>query len=373
VDFRVIDGPLGDEQALLSLTAAAKSHGIRVIADLVLNHMANFGHDNPLEYPPKEVRKERRIGGLFSPQDFHSAFCIQNWNNAEEARRGRICGGGGDAGLPDLDHSKDWVIKVQRDYVAKLNDIGIMGYRVDAAKHMDIWALNKIFTPELTGNRHVFGEVIAFKSNFRADLEPYLRETRMGFMDFPLQETLRRAFSMGGSLELLRDPHVREEALAWDRAVTFAVNHDIPNNEGFRYMIMENREEWLATVYLTSRSEGVPQIMSDLGKADGLTTDRWKHNHRNPDLAKMLQFRNATAGTGSRVAWVNPCVYVIERGNKGLAGINKCEHTFEESVAVNLEGTLEELFTQKKVEVAQKGRLSLKIPGRGAVLLLKSL
>lgn len=368
LDYRVIDGPLGDEAALRRLVKAAEARGIGIIVDLVLNHMANLGADHDLEYPPKWAREKYKLPGLFSAFDFHHPFCIRNWGDAKEVRDGRLCGGGSDTGLPDLRHENDYVVKVQRDFIAKLNGIGVKGYRVDAVKHMDIDAVNRVLTPGLTKDKFVFGEVIAFKGNFDADLEPYLRETRMGYMDFPLLGTLKDAFAPQGSLRALEKPVESKGALAWDRSVAFAVNHDIPNNEGFRYLIMDETDERLAYAYITGRSEGVPHMMSDLGKADGLTTDRWKDYHRRPHVAGMLRFHNAVHGTGSRVAWVNDCVIVLERGNKGVVGINKCGHGFKEDVRFALTGESVDTLSGKTVRFG--GSTPLEIPARSAVMFL---
>lgn len=370
LDFRVIDGPLGDEAALRRLVGAAQARGIGIIADIVFNHMANLGPDHDLEYPPTWAREKYGLSKLFSAFDFHRPFCIGNWSDLNEVRNGRICGGATDTGLPDLRHANDHVITVQRDYIAKLNGIGVKGYRVDAVKHMDIDALNRIFTPDLTKDKIVFGEVIAFKGNFDADLEPYLRDTRMGYMDFPLLGTLKDAFAPQGSMRALENPVEWKGALSWDRSVAFAVNHDIPNNEGFRYLIMDETDEKLAHAFITGRSDGVPHMMSDLGKADGLTSDRWKDYHRKPHVAGMLRFHNAVHGTGTRVAWADDCVIVLERGNKGVVGINKCGHGFKEEVRFALSGEAKDTLSGKAVRFG--GGTPLEIPARSAVMFLSA-
>ena len=51
LDYRIIDGPLGSEEDLRKLVEEAKRQGIGIIADVVLNHMADLGYDYNLDYP----------------------------------------------------------------------------------------------------------------------------------------------------------------------------------------------------------------------------------------------------------------------------------------------------------------------------------
>lgn len=367
VDYRVIDGPLGNEAELKLLIDEAAKYKIDIVADLVLNHMANFGGDFDLNYPPQAARQQYGVGGLFSPWDFHSRFCIGNYNNPGEVRYGRLCGGGGDAGLPDLNTESDYVLGVHRQYVDKLNKLGVKGYRVDAVKHMPPEYMNKVFTPDLVGTRLVFGEVIANEFSFDRDLEEYLRVTRIGYMDFPLQETLRRAFGIGGSLQELINPVVAKRALAWDRAVTFVVNHDIPNNDGFRYMILDPQDETLSYAFLLGRDGGVPQVYSDLGQADGLVDNRWRRAHDRADLGAMVRFHNQMLGQGMVFQASSPCFLLFSRGIEGIVGVNKCGEEAAPWIKVGEGGRFRDALSTRTLE-SSNGWYQVRVPGRSAVM-----
>jgi alpha-amylase len=370
LDYRVVDGPLGDETALRALVSAARQRNIRINADLVLNHMANLGRNFDLNYPPGWVRERYGVGGLFSPWDFHDPYCIVDWNDPGHVRYGRLCGGGDDPGLPDLRQDSPWALQVHRDFLRKLNDIGIEGYRVDAVKHMEPGYFNALFTPELVGNRHVYGEVIADRFTFDRDLEVYLRSTDMGFMDFPLHETLRSALKPGGDLRSLVNPVSFKGALAWDRSVAFSVNHDIPNNDGFRYMILDPADERLANVFILGRAEGVPHMFSDRGVAGGLREDRWKNAHRSPELAKMLTFHNAMLGQPQSVVFADECVFILRRGNQGLVTLNKCGENWVGWFDVGQQGRFQDTLSGASFE--HRGWTEISIPARGARMLRKA-
>ena len=96
LEYRIIDGPLGNESQLKNLIDEAEKRGIGIIADLVLNHMANLGPNFDLSYPPQFVRDTYGVGGLFQASDFKPAYCITEWWNREHVINGRLCGGPGD-------------------------------------------------------------------------------------------------------------------------------------------------------------------------------------------------------------------------------------------------------------------------------------
>ena len=111
---------------------------------------------------------------------------------------------------------------------------------------MSQYQIDQVFTPEITSNMHVFGEVItsggAGNSGYESFLAPYLNNTNHSAYDFPLFASIRSAFSMGGGLNQLHDPQAYGQALPDSRAITFTITHDIPTNDGFRYQIMDPQE-----------------------------------------------------------------------------------------------------------------------------------
>ncbi len=171
-DYRVIDTPLGNKQTLKTMIDTLSAKGIRVYADVVLNHMANESWKrSDLNYPGTEVlgnyaqnttyfNAQKLYGDLavnfLSASDFHPAGCISNWNDPGNVQYWRLCGGSGDTGLPDLNPT-NWVVSQQQSYLSALKALGIKGFRVDAVKHMDNYHLNAVFTPTIISGMHVFG------------------------------------------------------------------------------------------------------------------------------------------------------------------------------------------------------------------------
>ena len=109
------------------------NHGVDVLVDIVLNHMANEsrsdrldfpGGDMLLEYHSNPIYEENKLFGdlstnLFTEDNFNPAFCILNWDDPEIVQSGRLCANNGDIGLPDL-KTNPLVIQQQNKLLTKL-------------------------------------------------------------------------------------------------------------------------------------------------------------------------------------------------------------------------------------------------------------
>ena len=345
-DLRVIDNPLGDTNDFKAMVQALKAKGVETYADIVFNHMANEQWKRAdLNYPGSEVLADYAADinyynditlfgdikdGLFGAGDFHGTYdqggpkCISNYNDVGDVQYNRLCGAAPDPGLPDLDPN-NWVITQQRAYLNALKQIGVTGFRVDAAKHMTNYHINAVFDANIKKDTHVFGEIITTGGSGSGDydnfLVPYLAQTGHSAYDFPLFAQIRGAFSFGGSMSQLVDPVAYGQALAGNKAITFSVTHDIPLNDGFRYQIMDATDEKLANAFVLGRDGGLPLVYSDNNESGD---NRWNDLYRREDMKGMLKFHNATHGSSMQVLNHNSCILLFKREHKGVVGINKC-------------------------------------------------
>ena len=340
-DIRLIDNPLGNTTDFKDMVNALKAKGVDTYADIIFNHMANEAHlRSDLNYPGASILTNyasntshyntiKLFGDLtqnvFSANDFHPAGCITDWNNAGNVQYWRLCGGNGDVGLPDLEPNNH-VIAQQKAYLNALKAIGVKGFRIDAAKNMSNVHINTVFTNDIKNGMHIFGEIITSsgvgESSYDNFLAPYLNDTGHGAYDFPLFASIRSALGFGGSMNKLVDPAAYGQALPKAKAVTFATTHDIPNNGGFRYQILDPVDEVLANAYILGRDGGTPMIYSDHNESnDG---NRWVDIYKRADIAGMIKFHNATQGRGMQIMNFNDCILLFKRDHQGVVGINKC-------------------------------------------------
>ena len=337
-DYRILRSHLGGKRELAAAMAALHAAGVRLYADVVFNHMANEKgsradcYNFPGEAELARYRAERNEfeadrlygdldNGLFCGWDFNPMGDIANWHSLEESQTRWL------SGLPDLTLN-DWVVAQQRQALAALNALGFDGYRIDAVKHMPELHIDRVFeSGDLLASKFLFGESLT--SNDHEEhlfLWPLLGNSELSYYDFPLHETMRRAFAPGGSLCELIDPAANGQALPWWRAVTFSVTHDIPYNDGFRSQMLQRQDEYLANAYILGRDGGVPLLFSDHNESAQKFADdrdRWAGFWNRTDTRAMLAFHNAVHGEPQRLLHADDGLLLFARGERGIVTINK--------------------------------------------------
>ncbi|OEE79265.1 alpha-amylase family protein [Vibrio genomosp. F6] len=390
-DYRIIDNQLGNTHDFKAMVDALKAQGIRTYVDVVFNHMANESKQRlDLQYPNAadmaeyeesngRVEELKLFGDLSKPlfdeDDFVEAFGIENWKDKWEVQNGRISGGPQDPGLPTLRVS-DYVVTQQQNYLKALKAMGVKGFRIDAAKHMSIEHLKRVWTEDITKDIHIFGEIItdggATEEEYEIFLKPYLEETRLGAYDFPLFKTIHDAFAPKGSLKALIDPYCFGQALSHRRAITFTVTHDIPNNDVFLDLVMDEASEHLAYAYILGRDGGVPLVYTDLDTSGIVNSEgkpRWQDAWRSEAMMNMIGFHNQVHGEKMSVIEANDDMIVFSRGKKGLVVINKSVRS--QSLLVPWGADVTDLMTSKTLENIG-GKLSFDIPAKSCMMLVNS-
>lgn len=182
VSYR-LEGRMGSRATLRDTIKKCRSHGVRVYADAVVNHMTGAGNDmsnhrnsgscvtwpgknssagenqSPFwthswtyEYNPYTGRENNALeypGVPYGPMDFHCEKSLNSWTDPNILNTGWL------VGLVDLDTSKEYVRQRIADFFVDLISIGFSGFRIDAAKHIhpqDIAAILAKFKEGMGGN-----------------------------------------------------------------------------------------------------------------------------------------------------------------------------------------------------------------------------
>ena len=240
IDFSSIRGPLGNEDEFRKMNIEADKQGIKIIADVVLNHMIDV-RDMKGEYRDFVTFDGNKVVSekfpQFGPNDFHRRCHLNDneitcWLDNSNA---------------DLKTESPHVREVAKNYLKELVALGVDGFRFDAAKHIEPSFFGAVLAA--VPGTYAFGEVIT--SNPQA-----LPQTAaIDFYDFPLVATMKTAFGPGEKLDLLKHPASKNKALPGTNAVTLVRNHDIDRGQvGDRWP--HGRR---LTRYVWRRMEGSPR------------------------------------------------------------------------------------------------------------------
>ena len=144
---------LGSKEDLKSLCMEADKYGINIIADTVINHLANVSDKNPLTPHPKCDADILNSNGCFKEKKI-----ITNWDDRFQVTN--YC-----MGLPGLNPNNEIV---QEKIIKMLNlylDLGVNGFRFDAAKSIALPEEGCNFFPIITYSLKrwvplIYGEVL---------------------------------------------------------------------------------------------------------------------------------------------------------------------------------------------------------------------
>jgi len=118
---------LGNENDLRELCEKANEYGIRIIVDVVFNHVANAGDGLNSFIPHENVDPSIRN----NPNFFHERRGIENYNDRWQVTHWGI-------NLPDLNTSNEELQFIMIRYLHDLLGCGVKGFRFDAAKHIEL-------------------------------------------------------------------------------------------------------------------------------------------------------------------------------------------------------------------------------------------
>ncbi|MGF1512954.1 MAG: alpha-amylase family glycosyl hydrolase [Elainellaceae cyanobacterium] len=343
LDLSVIEG-LGTEAELGQLIDQAASCNVKIIADVVFNHMANLDGGEDFE----DLTKYPNL----SPADFNTVPsnlgqkpCDINYSDGDRSTE-LDCWLGG---LPDLKFT-DNVKAIQKAHLKMLLDLGVAGFRFDAAKHIPAEVLSEymdFIDRESGGMAWSYLEVIQDGDTSAEDYNAIAPVS-----DFILYGSMKTAFTFGGDLRSLPANAIDDPS-----SVTFGRNHDtIAELNAFAINPYDEvTDAYLADAYVLARQDGVPLVFNE----DNLSS---------PFIPTGVKFRQIMAqrqGSGQSTtetilrAIDSPTIVFMERGAEGFFVANKGADALDLPVLnltlTNLEGCYRELRNGFTVAVEQRG------------------
>lgn len=337
VSYR-IEGRSGTRAEFADMVARCSEAGVGVYVDAVVNHMTGRDHGtgsagtrySHYDYP-----------GLFSPEDFHDCGRhgdndIRNYGDRFEVQTCELLN------LADLDTGAEAVRSKIAAYLQDLRAMGVAGFRVDAAKHMDAGEIFSILGG-VRGVPYVFQEVIDLGGEpIRA--HEYFRTGAV--TEFRFSNEIGRVFDHG-KLAWLHEFGEPWGFMASEKAVVFTDNHDNQRGHGGGGHVVTHRDRSvyeLANAFMLAWPYGYPKVMSsyrfshgDQGPpttpegrsrpvqdADGECTEGWVCEHRWPTIAAMVEFRRVVGDVPVDHWWSNGENQIaFSREGRGFVALNR--------------------------------------------------
>jgi len=367
VSYSVAKSRSGTAAQFQDMITRCHNAGVSIYVDAIINHTAaasgvgsngsTFGYPNFSQFP-------------YSSSDFHPQ-CNINYSAQDGGGSIRYCWLGG--GLPDLKTESTYVRGKIVDYMNAMIAMGVAGFRVDAAKHMEpadmsyfASTINNLRSDWFGANQrpYIYQEVI-YGSGEGSQPEQYV------FSSLPTLdvEEFRYGAQLGGKFrgDTGKLADLATFGSTWgmlgsDTAVSFTDNHDNQRGHGSGYWGADGRMGGIVTfhydtalyalenVFQLAWPYGYPRLMSSYdwprniqnGKdvndwvgppsdANGNTNNvtcfsgNWVCEHRWLAIANMVGFRNNVNSMWTISNWWSNGNNQIafSRGDKGFVVINR--------------------------------------------------
>ena len=342
----------GTQAELAAMIQACHSAGVKVYADVVLNHMTGQGSggtgDDGTTFPDKYDYPP-----LYSAADFHGCeTSITDWDDESQVWNCQL------SGLADLDTGSAYVRGTEAGYLDSLIALGVDGFRWDAAKEMDPADISAIES-QLAKPVFVYQEVPWGPGQ---PVTPDLYESTGAVLEFRYGWDLDGVFT-SGNLASLADFGPSFNAggmIPGSDAVVFVDNQDT-ERDGSMLDYADGADYTLANVFMLAWDYGTPEVMSDYafsgydqgppsagGNAisapacaavtgTGSGSGGWECEQRWPAIAGMVGWHDA-AGTAAVQNWWSDGSNAIafSRGSSAFVAINKESSPVSETFTTGL-------------------------------------
>ncbi len=254
-DYCKTEPRLGGDEALKALVKAAHARGIRVLLDLVCNHISN---ENPVfQSALNDVNSPHRDWFIFddSPIGYRTFFAVASMPQVNLTNPG----------------AKAWMLDIARYW---LKEFDVDGYRLDYANgpNPQFWWEFRAACREVKPDSYIFGEVVEAPDN----IAHYIGRLD-GCLDFHIGEALRRTYGWKNLSEKALDEFIAHHHLYFP--ADFVMPSFVDNHDMDRFLwIAEGDKEALKRAAAYQMKLPNPPIIY-YGTEVGLNQDRGTHGN----------------------------------------------------------------------------------------------
>ncbi|MGN8026431.1 carbohydrate-binding module family 20 domain-containing protein [Microbacterium sp. 22242] len=336
-----LNSRMGTAAQFAAMVGTCHDAGVKVYADSVLNHMAGDNQTTTDSYGADSFSAASHTYAQpgYTASDFHgypddcpnSNLAINDWNNQTQVQECEL------VSLEDLRTESSHVRSTETAYLNQLVGLGVDGFRLDAAKHINANDLSAILggvhnTTWTNSRPYVLQEVMPGGSG---GLAPSAYEGLGQVIEFTYATALKNQFNGNiANLSSLGQSWGIEPSASSGTMVT---NHDTERN-GSSLNYKAGSTYVLANIFHLAYGYGTPQVYASFtwnasddsppADANGFVTDTdcqngWYCTDRVQGVANMVGWHNAAQGA-SVANWYSDGANLISfsRGNKAWVAIN---------------------------------------------------
>ncbi|KFJ07279.1 Amylopullulanase [Bifidobacterium thermophilum] len=402
-----LDSKLGSEQEFKNMVTTCKAQGVGIIADVVMNNTAapdnkgTFTGTNGSQYTPDAgsfpgFATSAYPDGL-TAADFHTCTKqIADYKDQEEVQQCRL------NGMLDFDSESDKVQDIEADYMARMYNYGVIGFRIDAAKHINtdsLHALKAKLAQKIGKNAsdiYWIQEVIGNGSE-AAGIQPPHYTQNGTVTEFGFKSEMSQAFN--NNVTSLKDLAKRLSGdLSSNDANVFVTNWDTERDNG-TITYKDSGKYQLANAFMLAYGYGTPRLMSgykfdnrdagapgatdttvpdvDMNKACSTNTGDWNCEQRWTSTRGMIAFHKYVGDTATSPAkdWQsngNDSI-AFSRGTKGFLALNNGTKALDVTYDTTLpDGEYCNVFSTQdcsQTVTVSGGKVKTTIPARSAIAL----
>ncbi|NLK94831.1 MAG: starch-binding protein [Clostridiales bacterium] len=365
IDFTV-GNVLGTANDFKEMCKKAKEYGIKIIVDVVTNHLANnSGKGNHAKWDRfDKIPHYLKDNDNFWLEESYGAFNNNDYDRVSMTQ--------GAIGMPGLNTKNIELQDLIIDFLNYLQDLGADGFRFDAAKHIELPTdpVSSEFWPRVTSgiksknsDSFIYGEILNECGTDIKNYTKYIRVTDNIYGWNVIDSVLNCNAALAQN-------YTRNDLPK--NLITWVESHDTyAGDYGRKSNNISDLDIKLAWCIVASRADTIPLYY--VRPTDGLNgtiggpgNPSWK----DPMVSAINKFHNHFAGKNEYIRILNNnTIFEIERGDSGVVIVNLSNNTSFINTQTNLkDGTYKDRISGEKIYV-QNGHLSTEICGKSVLVI----
>ena len=345
-DWTIGNNIVGTEEEMKAMLDSAKKYDVRVLVDVLPNHTA-FNIDLVTD------EFYAAVGGRDKMFHTHGLEDIKDYNDRTQ------CTHQGVGGLPDVNTENPLFQKYYMEFVNKLLNMGVRGFRYDTAKHIGVHSdpvdteagvTENDFWDVATGRKEVlgvslalpydslfvYGEVLQDRNVPENEYAGYFGQTASTY-GHVIREVLTKRSAK--DIDIISWYHTA----APEYLTTWVESHDTYCNAN-ESAVLSDAQIRTAWVFLTARQNGTPLFYSRPMNStrenywgDNLLGARGNDEFFHPEVVAVNKFRKLMKGQLEDIQISEDGeTVIVSRGDKGAALINFAADTNDVALATTL-------------------------------------